>query len=95
MVYPADQQKEGRGVKRNHDNSQPFLLPVSGLDLGMLADALISHAVESDELGDSVSASRAYGIARRAREMQGLDLETSRQAIAALGIGFSRGRPQG
>lgn len=82
-------------MKRNHDNAQPFLLPISGLDFPVLLSALLDYALAADSVGDVDSAWRAYNVARRASEMQELDLEASRQAIAALGIGFARGCHQG
>lgn len=81
-------------MKRDHTNLQPFLMPISGMDACVLQEALVEYAVEADKDGDSISASRAYAIARRARELSPIDLEASSQALSALGRGF-RTRPQG
>ena len=82
-------------MKRDHDNLKPFLLPVSGNDLAVLREALSDYAVKATEDEDNLSAWRAVRMLERAANMHHIDLEQSRQALASLGIGFSRGRPQG
>jgi hypothetical protein len=75
---------------------RPVLLPLNGAEVVVVLDALVSFALEREAAGDpGKDAPVADVVADRVRRLQDLELEASRQALLALGLGVSRGRPQG
>jgi len=77
-------------------NPQPLLLPLSSKDAGVVLDALVelSRYDGPDEWLQSQS-KFARQVIDRILSLQRIELETSRQALLALGIGIARGKPQG
>jgi hypothetical protein len=75
---------------------RPILLPLNGAEVVVVLDALVSFALEREAADDPCrEAPVADVVADRVRRLQDLELEASRQALLALGLGVSRGRPQG
>lgn len=77
-------------MERDHTNSTPLLLSISGTDLPDLYDALTAHSELLDKEGDHLGAARMMAIVNRISNLQTIEIETSRQALIALRLGFGR-----
>jgi hypothetical protein len=83
-------------MERDHINNQETLLiPVNGAELPDLCDAIVAHSELLDQAGDHLGAIRLKSIVDTISCLQGIEIDTSRQMLLALGLGAAKGRPQG
>lgn len=75
---------------------RPLVLLLGSHDAEVLTNALVRHATAVEAEGDYLGeAATADSVAARVRALQVMDDEAARQVLLALGLGVSRGRPQG
>jgi hypothetical protein len=84
-----------KGDDVNKTRIAPLLLKVSGEELAVVLDAIVVYAVECAKLGDESAAEVTIKLVEHVRSLQAIDFEASRQAQLAMGLGVSKGRPQG
>jgi hypothetical protein len=82
-------------MKREHSNDLPMLLPLGSLDIHLVLAGMHREAEESAKHGDELGTAKCYQIIERLEGLSDIDNLGARQALAALGIGSARGRPQG